>query len=180
MDTSLKVGTYNFANTIVLIQHPLYDAPLVIDGFMSDSQISVAKDNPTWSLQASGDAAAITFVKDPSKAGTIKFSLNQTTDSLAKLNAIVQLSEISEDYEDFVFEITIADKNSGSIHYSQMSVASDPESIDYGKEENGREFTIVCAQLNSTLNGTARVPKQTLEFVQALGFTIDPTRVAAY
>lgn len=174
-----KTGVYDFSKCIVLIKHPLYSGNIVIDGFMNDTSITVARADPRWSNNSSGDAKASTLVRNPVNAGTITFTLNQSTDSLAKLNAIAKHADIS-DGSDLMFEITIADKSSGSFHFSRDAIVGDPESVEYGREENGREFQIQCGSIENNLNGSAKVPQETLRIIQALGFDLDESRVADY
>lgn len=172
-----KTGVYDFSKTIMTIKHPLYDGIVLIDGFMTGTNIVVGRSDPRWNNQSSGDAKSSTLIRNPKNNGTITFTLNQSTDSLAKLNAIVQHANDS-DGRDILFEVTLADKSSGSIHYSREAIVGEPESIEYGEDENGREFQIQCGDLFSNLNGAARVPQETMRFINALGFTLDETRVA--
>lgn len=174
-----NTGVYDFSKCYVFIKHPLYDGLIKIDGFMADSNITVGRGAPRWTNGKSGDAKSSTLVRNPDDSGTITFSLNQSTDSIAKMNAITQHADASEG-EDIQFEITVADKSSGSVHFSRDAVAGDPETIEYGREENGREFVINCGTLVNNLNGAAKMPQETLRIIQALGFTVDETRVADY
>lgn len=174
-----NVGTYDFSKTIMLIKHPLFGGNILIDGFATDSTINVSRGDPRWALKPSGDGKSTTLERNPVNSGTITFSLNQSTDSLAKMNAIAQHANDS-DGEDIMFEVTVADKSSGSFHYSRQAIVGDPESVEYGREENGREFVIQCGDLTNSLNGAAKVPQETLRIVQALGFDIDSSRVADY
>lgn len=174
-----KTGVYDFSKCIVLIKHPLYDGNIVIDGFMNDSSIAVARTDPRWTQNPSGDGKASTLVRNPIDAGTITFSLNQSTDSLAKMNAIAQHSNIS-DGKDLLFEITVADKSSGSFHFCRDAIVGDPETVEYGREENGREFQIQCGSLVNQIQGSAKIPQETLRIIQALGFDVDASRVADY
>ena len=174
-----KTGVYDFSKTIVTIRHPLYDGIVKIDGFMNDTTINVQRDDPRWTRNSSGDGKASTLVRNPINDGTISFTLNQSTDGLAKMNAIAQHANVS-DGQDIMFEITVADKSSGSIHYCRDAIVGEPESVEYGREENGREWTIQCGELINNLNGAAKMPRETLAFIQALGFSVDETRVAAY
>lgn len=174
-----KTGVYDFSKCIVLIKHPLYEGNILIDGFMNDSSISVARTDPRWSQNSSGDGKSSTLVRNPIDSGTITFTLNQSTDSLAKMNAIAQHGNIS-DGSDLLFEITVADKSSGSFHFSRDAIVGDPETVEYGTEENGREYQIQCGSLENNINGSAKIPQETLRIIQALGFNVDESRVANY
>lgn len=174
-----KTGVYDFSKCLVIIKHPLYEGSIVIDGFMNDTSITVARADPRWSQNSSGDGKATTLVRNPINAGTVTFTLNQSTDSLAKMNAIAQHGNIS-DGSDLLFEITVADKSSGSFHFSRNAIVGDPESVEYGTSESGREFQIQCGSLSNTINGSAKVPQETLRIIKALGFDIDSSRVADY
>lgn len=174
-----KTGVYDFSKCIVLIKHPLYEGNILIDGFMNDTSITVARNDPRWSQNSSGDGKSSTLVRNPIDAGTITFTLNQSTDALAKMNAIAQHANVSDGH-DLLFEITVADKSSGSFHFSRDAIVGDPESVEYGREENGREFQVQCGSLTNNLNGSAKVPQETLRIIQALGFDLDASRVADY
>lgn len=174
-----KTGVYDFSKTIVTIRHPKFDGIVKIDGFMPDTTINVQRENPRWGRSNSGDGKSSTLVRNPDNSGTITFSLNQSTDGLAKMNAIAQHANVS-DGQDVMFEITIADKSSGSFHYCRDAIVGDPESVEYGPEENAREWVIQCGELVNNLNGAAKMPRETLEFIQALGFSVDESRVASF
>lgn len=174
-----KTGTYDFSKCVLLIKHPKYEGIIMIDGFAPDTTINVARPEQRWTLNPSGDGKATTVVRNPNNAGTISFTLNQSTDSLGKMNAIAEHGNIS-DGDDLLFEVTVADKSSGSIHYSRDAIVGDPESVEYGPSENGREFQIQCGSLTSTLAGSAKISKDTLAFIQAMGFNVDASRVADF
>lgn len=174
-----KTGVYDFSKCIVLIKHPLYAGQIMIDGFMNDSTINVQRTDPRWGNNASGDGKSATLVRNPQNAGTITFSLNQSTQSLAIMNAIATHADESDGH-DIMFEITVADKSSGSVHFCRDAIVGDPESIEYGREENGREFVIQCGELHNSLNGAAKISQEALRIIQALGVEIDQSRVDDY
>ena len=172
-------GTYDFSKCIMIIKHPKFAGNILIDGYMNDSTITVARSDPRWTQNPSGDGKSNTLVRNPVNAGTITFSLNQSTDSLGKMNAIAEHGNIS-DGSDLLFQITLVDKSSGSVHFSNDAIVGEPESIEYGREENGREFQIQCGSLHSSIAGSAKIPKSTLAMIQALGFNVDESRVADF
>ena len=174
-----NTGVYDFSKVIVMINHPLYEGNILINGFMADSTIAIARANPRWTNKPAGDGKSSTLERNPVSAGTITFSLNQSTESLARMNAIAQHANVS-DGSDVLFEIIVADKSSGSIHISRDAVVGDPETIEYGGEENGREFVVNCGTLESNLNSAAKVSQETLKILRALGFDLDASRVADY
>lgn len=173
-----KTGIYDFSKCILLIKHSQYAGQILIDGFAEGSNISVAKNDPRWTQKPSGDGKSTTLERNPINAGTITFSLNQSTDSLSKMNAIAQYGNTVSDLS-VLFEVTLIDKSSGSVHYSQDAIVGDPETIEYGREENAREFVIACGELTSELQGSARIPLETAKIVRALGFDIDESRLAS-
>lgn len=175
-----QTGTYSFGDVIVLIKHPLYDSTISINGFMKDSEVVVATTDPRWSIKPSGDGKSTTMERNPIKAGTIKFSLNQSTNSLSIMNAIAQYSDYSTDGADVLFEITVSDKSSGSFHISTQAVCGNPESVGYGLEEKAREFTINCGSIESNLSGSAKLSKEAARIIQALGGNVDESRIANY
>lgn len=174
-----RTGTYDFSKGLLFIKHPLYEGVIMIDGFMKDSNVTIAREEPRWKPSPSGDGKTTTHVRNPINAGSITFVLNQSTDSIAKMNAICQHSDIS-DGEDLLFEITYVDQSSGSIHFSNDAIVGEPETIDYGQDENGRQFQVQCGSLSNTLNGSAKISQETLKILQAFGYDMDASRVASY
>lgn len=174
-----KTGVYDFSQCIVLIKHRRYSSQILIDGFAEGSNISVSKADPTFTHKPSADGKSTTLERNPIKAGSITFSLNQSTDSLGKMNAIAKYSEDVANTS-VLFEITVIDKSSGSVHYSRDAVTGDPQTVDYGREENAREFVVSCGSIYSNLAGAALIPKETLAIINALGYDVDPSRVAEY
>lgn len=172
-----KTGIYDFSKCIMLIKHRKYAGQILVDGFADGTNIVVAKNDPRWVHKASADGKSTTLERNPINAGTITFSLNQSTDSLSKMSAIAQYANDNSDLS-ILFEVTLIDKSSGSVHYSPDAIVGDPESIEYGREESAREFVISCGELINSLQGSARIPLETAKIVRALGYDVDESRLA--
>lgn len=174
MSNRTKTGIYDFSEVVLLIKHQLYPNNIMIDGFMPDTEITIDRSNPRWDRSGSGDGKATTFVRSPDNSGTITFNLNQSTDSLDKMNAICKYSDVTKSLS-IIFETTLVDKSSRTVYFSPESLASSPESVSFGATENGREFTIVCGDLQETLGGSSKIPQDTLDVLAAFGIEVDET-----
>ena len=168
----IKTGIYDFSQVLLLIKHKKFQGQINIDGFMPDSEITVERDDPRWTRNGSGDGKATTFVRNPDNSGTITFTLNQSTDSLDKMNAICQYSNVNRTLN-ILFETTLVDKSSRTIYFSPESLASFPNSVSFGSTESGREFSIVCGHLQENLGGSSLIPQDTLAILSAFGINVD-------
>lgn len=174
-----RTGIYDFTQVLLLIKHKVYTTGQInIDGFMPDTEIVVERENPRWSRQGSGDGKVTTFVRNPDNSGTITFTLNQSSDALDKMNAICQYSDVNKSLN-ILFETTLVDKSSRTVYFSPESLASSPESVSFGATENGREFSIVCGNLQETLGGSSIIPQDTLAVLSAFGIEVDSTWTVA-
>lgn len=167
-----RTGIYDFSEVVLLIKHNLYEGNILINGFMPDTEITIDRDAPRWERNGSGDGKATTFVRNPDNSGTITFSLNQSTDSLDKMNAICQYSNVNKTLN-IIFEVTLVDKSSRTIYFSPETLASTPESVSFGATESAREFTLVCGDLQEQLGGSAKIPTDTLNILGAFGIEVD-------
>ena len=173
MASKTRTGIYDFSQVLLLIKHSKFTTGQInIDGFMSDTEITVERDDPRWVRNGSGDGKATTFVRNPDNSGTITFTLNQSTDSLDKMNAICRFSDTNKTL-DILFETTLVDKSSRTIYFSPESLASSPNSVSFGATESGREFTIVCGDLQEAIGGSSRIPQDTLAILNAFQITVD-------
>lgn len=169
---TIKTGIYDFSQVLLLIKHKKFAGQINIDGFMPDTEISVERDDPRWTRNGSGDGKATTFVRNPDNSGTITFTLNQSTDSLDKMNAICQYSDVNRTLN-ILFETTLVDKSSRTIYFSPESLASFPNSVSFGSTESGREFQIICGHLQDNLGGSSRIPQDTLAILSAFNINVD-------
>lgn len=169
---TIKTGIYDFSQVLLLIKHKNFAGQINIDGFMPDTEISVERDDPRWARNGSGDGKATTFVRNPDNSGTISFTLNQSTDSLDKMNAICQYSNVNRTLN-ILFETTLVDKSSRTIYFSPESLASFPNSVSFGSTESGREFQIICGHLQENLGGSSAIPQDTLAILNAFNINVD-------
>ena len=169
-----KVGIYDFSQVILLLRHQKYQSHINIDGFMKDSGITVDRSSEDWTMNNSGDNKATTMIYNPDKSGTIKFTLNQSTDSLDKMNAICDYTKRVR-HPSILFETTLVDKTSRTIYFSPQSLASYPSSVGFETSEQGREFKIFCAELQEKIGGSSLVPLETQKILHAFGITVDDT-----
>ena len=169
---TIKTGIYDFSQVLLLIKHKKFAGQINIDGFMPDSEITVERDDPRWTRNSSGDGKATTFVRNPDNSGTITFTLNQSTDSLDKMNAICQYSNVNRTLN-ILFETTLVDKSSRTIYFSPESLASFPNSVSFGSTESGREFSIICGHLQENLGGSSLIPQDTLAILSAFNINVD-------
>ena len=170
--SSTKTGIYDFSEVVLLIKHQMYGGIIKIDGFMEGSEITVARNNPRWENKGSGDGKATTLVRSPDNSGSITFTLNQSTDSLDKMNAICQYANTTKNLT-ILSEVTLVDKSSRSIFFSPDSIASSPENVSFGVSESGREYKLLCGELQETLGGSSKIPADTLSFLGAFGIEVD-------
>lgn len=179
MASPIKTGIYDFSEVVLLIKHKMYGGNILIDGFFQDSEIVIDRNDPDWALNQSGDGKAATMVRNPNTSGTITFTLNQSTDSLDKMNAICQFSKTNKSVN-ILFETTLVDKSSRTIYFSPQSLASLPNSVSFGSTENGREFKIFCGELQENVGGSSLIPADTIAILQAFGIEVDSTWNAQY
>lgn len=170
----VKTGIYDFGSVVMLVKHKLYNGNIIIDGFMPDSEIVVERDDDRWTRNGSGDGKAATLVRNPDESGSITFSLNQSSDALDKMNAICQYSDTNKSLN-ILFQVTVADKSSRTVFFAEDCIASPPTSVSFGKEESGREFKILCGDLQTQLGGSSLIPQDTLNILAAFGITVDET-----
>lgn len=172
MSTRIKTGIYDFSAVLLLIKHRKYGKQISIDGFQKGSSITIERDDPEWTRNGSGDGKATTLVYNPDRSGSISFTLNQSTDSLDKMDAICQYTGNTRNLS-ILFETTLVDKSSRTIYFSPESLAMYPDSVEFSNDETGRDFTIICGQLQEKLGGSAYVPQETLDILAAFGIEID-------
>lgn len=172
MGQRTKSGIYDFGEVLLLIKSKIYPNMIRIDGFAKDSEITVEREEKVWSRNGSGDGKATTFVRNPDRSGTITFSLNQSTDSLDKMNALCSYAETARSLN-MLFETTLVDKSSRTVYYSPESLASYPESVAFGQTESEREFVIECGELQETLGGSSKITPETLAILEAYNIQID-------
>lgn len=167
-----KVGIYDFSEVVLLIKHRMYRGNILIQGFMNESGITIDRAAEDWTMNNSADNTATTMVYNPDKSGTITFSLNQSTDSLDKMNAICDYAKRVK-HPSILFETTLVDKTSRTIYFSPQSLAGYPQSVSFEKTEQGREFKILCSDLQEKIGGSSFVPQDTQEILAAFGITVD-------
>jgi hypothetical protein len=172
MGQRTKSGIYDFGEVLLLIKHKLHPNMIKIDGFAKDSEITVEREERRWTRNGSGDGKATTFVRNPDTSGTITFSLNQSTDSLDKMNAICAYADTARSLN-MIFETTLVDKSSRTVYYSPESLASYPESLAFGQTESDREFVIECGDLQETLGGSSKISPETLAVLEAFDIQVD-------
>ena len=167
-----NVGIYDFSEVILLIKHRQFASHININGFMKDSGISVDRSGDDWTMNNSADNKATTMIYNPDKSGSIKFTLNQSTDSLDKMNAICDYTKRTR-HPSILFETTLIDKTSRTVYFSPQSLASYPKSVNFENTEQGREFTILCSDLQEKLGGSSLIPADTMAILNAFGIEVD-------
>lgn len=167
-----KVGIYDFGEVVFLIRHKMYQGNILIDGFMKETGITIDRTAEDWSMNNSADNKATTMVFNPDKSAVITFTLNQSTDALDKMNAICDYSKRVK-HPSILFETTVVDKTSRTIYYSPQSLASYPQSVGFEQTEQGREFKILCSDLQEKIGGSSLVPVETQQILAAFGITVD-------
>ena len=122
----------------------------IIRGF-SDSQVTVARDNPAWEMVIGADGEA-TRVKSNDRSGTITLTLQQSSPSNDDLSLIAAADELSNTG---LRPVYIKDNLGTSLFTAVSAYIEQVPEAAYGKTQNDRVWVIKTDNLVANLGGNA-------------------------
>jgi hypothetical protein len=121
-----------------------------IVGVMSGTFVNVERSVDAWSMVA-GAAGDITYVYNPDESGTVRFTLKAESDTNDLLSAAARDDKL---FRSGFGPVMMKNLLGTTLVASPVARLVRLANIDYGDAASGREWGLLCAQLNVHVGGS--------------------------
>jgi hypothetical protein len=171
-DTNL--GTYSPEEIVAVISIPDYpDVSHVISGWAEGTFMTWEKTTPSSTLVLGADNTG-GRLRRRTKGGNINFTLQQFTASNDFLT-ILERNDGDATNNSWLFNLTIKDGMGRSfLHATNCFIVNQPQVTLGTTADDTRSWDIQAVNIEYYVGGSAKIPAEIVETLQAMGATIDP------